>query len=113
MRTAHWLQLAALIVVVGGTIELKRELHAIDRRIVDLETIVDAPMREPTPAQWAKMSAESAAWSAAKDRETEAITKCRTMGQVAAIGPGTEAGPRIVCLQAPSVAFDLDPEWPR
>lgn len=98
--------------IVAGFALLKRDLHALDVRLSKLDAQVNAPMRDPTPAEWTRMVRESEAWSAAKDRETDAIRKCRAMGQAVAIGPGTEGGPRIVCLQAPTIAFDFDPEWP-
>ncbi len=48
---------------------------------------------------------------AALERRNDALQKCRQMGQRAAVGFGRN-GPSVLCLQAPSIAFELDPEWP-
>lgn len=115
-RSAILACVIALTFAGVGIFLLELQVHALGTLVLTQQnalTKLNAPMRDPTPAQWARMAAESKAWSEAKDRETDAIRKCREMGQVAALGSGTEAGPTIVCLQAPAVAFHLDPEWPR
>lgn len=72
----------------------------------------------PTPAQratWLQFLERERLRDSARLQVTDAASKCRQMGQVPVEGVPSflDRGRTITCLQNPSVAFELESEWPK
>jgi len=114
-RARSWaraLQLIGLALTMGALVAynalLRRDLHALDVRIAKLENLANP--EPPTPQETQRWEASVRSATEAQERRDDAITTCRRqLGQVAVMGFGY----RVVCIQAPSVAFELDPDWPQ
>lgn len=105
-RIVSWcLVILGLLYAVPQAYFLRQEHNALLTRVAKLEKLPDPPTVEETQ-HW---EASARAATESQERRDEAITTCRRqLGQVAVMGFGY----RVVCIQAPSVAFEIDPDWP-
>ena len=108
--------IVAAIVVMFALV--KRDLHALDVRIAKAEAAVarwqmqveNVPMSE---AQRASLQRWDRLQTAAEEQLDDAEKRCRAMGQIPITVDPKHGWNKVVCLQAPSVAFELQPEWPQ
>lgn len=99
----------ALVAAIGFGAFTLRRVERLEQRFAPVERWHDGAVQEeaeldrgvPTTSERRRLAAQAA--------YADAVSKCRSMRQVAVAG--TDG--RVVCLQAPSVAFELDPTEPQ
>lgn len=94
---------AALVVLLVLLIAIRHDLAELDARIAKQEARLTTT---PVPSASAEERVDEEILDAAK--------RCRSMGDLPLAAKSIRNGrQKLVCLQGPSIAFEIDSEWPQ